>query len=166
MSRVARYHSDRTNQKLYFARLSLSAAEQTSHQEKQCYQESTVSHLYQAVFAFLQELSRYYQLNDLEPTLESLKLKLEQKGQVSPEILVLEALWKTGFLAELKMAYYHCIYTPSPLIPQYEDETASHLIIKVTQTPQAWLPDTAILREWYQEIMTLLEGFRAEMIEF
>ena len=31
MSRVARYHADRTNQKLYFARLACQQAEQTEH---------------------------------------------------------------------------------------------------------------------------------------
>ncbi len=31
MTRVARYHADRTNQKLYFARLSCQQAEQTEH---------------------------------------------------------------------------------------------------------------------------------------
>jgi len=166
MSRVARYHADRTNQKLYFARLAISQAEKTQHQEKQAYQEAAVNHLYQSIFAFLQELVRYYQLSDSQPTLISVSQKMAQKGQVSPEILVLESLFKSGFLAELSTAYHHCLYAPVPHVPEYEGEASSQLIIKVTQTPQAWLPDTAILRGWHQEIMALFDGFRNEMVEF
>lgn len=166
MSRVARYHADRTNQKLYFARLAISQAEKCQHQEKQAQQEAAVTHLYQALFAFLQEIVRYYQLSDSQPTLVSIRESMAQKGQVSPEILVLEPLFKAGFLAELHKAYHHCMYAPVPHAPEYEGEASSQLIIKVTQTPQAWLPDTAILREWHQEIVTLFDGFRAEMVEF
>ena len=166
MSRVARYHADRTNQKLYFARLAISQAEQSEHQEKQACQESAVNHLYQSIFAFLQELVRYYNLSDTQPTLLSITQKMAQKGQVSPEILVLEPLFKSGFLAELCTAYHHCLYAPVPHVPEYEGEVSSQLIIKVTQTPQVWLPDTATLREWHQKVVALFEGFRNEMIEF
>lgn len=47
MSRVARYHADRTNQKLYFARLACQQAEQTEHlQQVQAYRETAVFHLH------------------------------------------------------------------------------------------------------------------------
>jgi hypothetical protein len=88
------------------------------------------------------------------------------KGQVSPEVTVLQHLSKDGFLAELKRAYRLCQYAPEPSSPQPEDETSSNLIIKVTQTPQAWLPDTAILREWHRDLTQLIDGFRNEMVEF
>lgn len=40
MSRVARFHADRTNQKLYFARLSCQQAEQVDHiQQAQAHRE-------------------------------------------------------------------------------------------------------------------------------
>lgn len=72
MSRVARFHADRTNQKLYFARLSCMQAEQTENvQQAQAQREAAVFHLHGAVLAFLQELVRYYRLNDLSPTLKS-----------------------------------------------------------------------------------------------
>ena len=55
MSRVARYHADRTNQKLYFARLACQQAEQTDKvQQAQGARESAVFHLQGAVLAFLQ----------------------------------------------------------------------------------------------------------------
>ena len=167
MTRVARYHADRTNQKLYFARLACQQAEKTDHvQQAQAYREAAVFHLHGALLAFLQELVRYYRLNDLSPTLKSIEELMAAKGQVSPEVTVLQHLSKDGFLAELKRAYRLCQYAPEPSSPQPEDETSSNLIIKVTQTPQAWLPDTAILREWHRDLTQLIDGFRNEMIEF
>lgn len=167
MSRVARFHADRTNQKLYFARLSCQQAEQTEHvQQAQAHREAAVFHLNGAVLAFLQELVRYYRLNDSNPTLKSIEELMAAKGQISPEVAILEQLSKSGFIAELKRAYRLCQYTPEPSAPEPEQETSSNLIIKVTQSPQAWLPDTKILREWYRDLTQLIDGFRNEMVEF
>ncbi len=167
MTRVARYHADRTNQKLYFARLACQQAEQTDHvQQAQAHRESAVFHLHGAVLAFLQELVHYYRLNDLSPTLKSIGEQMAAKGQISPEVTVMQQLSKDGFIAELKRAYRLCQYTPEPSVPEPEDETSSKLIIKVTQTPQAWLPDIAILREWHRDLTQLIDGFRNEMVEF
>lgn len=167
MTRVARYHADRTNQKLYFARLACQQAEQIDHvQQAQAHREAAVFHLHGALLAFLQELVRYYRLNDLTPTLKSIEEQLAAKGQISPEVSVLQRLAKDGFIAELKRAHRLCEYAPEPSVPQGEDETSSNLIIKVTQSPQAWLPDIAILREWHRDLTYLIDGFRNEMVEF
>lgn len=167
MSRVARFHADRTNQKLYFARLSCQQAEQTDHiQQAQAHREAVVFHLHGAILAFLQELVRYYRLNDFAPTLKSIEEHMADKGQVSPEISVLQHLSKSGFIGELKRAYRMCQYAPEPSTPEPESETSSNLIIKVTQTTQAWLPDTQILREWHRDLTQLIDGFRNEMVEF
>ena len=167
MSRVARFHADRTNQKLYFARLSCQQAEQTEHvQQAQAHREAAVFHLNGAVLAFLQELVRYYRLNDSNPTLKSIEELMAAKGQISPEVAILQELSKSGFIAELKRAYRLCQYTPEPSVPEPEQETSSNLIIKVTQSPQAWLPDTKILREWHRDLTQLIDGFRNEMVEF
>ena len=148
MTRVARYHADRTNQKLYFARLSCQQAEQIDHvQQAQAYREAAVFHLHGAVLAFLRE-------------------HMTAKGQVSAEVTVMQQLSKEGFIAELKRAYRLCQYAPEPSTPEPESETSSNLIIKVTQTPQAWLPDTKILREWHRDLTALIDGFRNEMVEF
>ena len=167
MSRVARFHADRTNQKLYFARLSCQQAEQLEHvQQIQALRESAVFHLQGAVLAFLQALVRYYRLNELRPTLQNVEQHMADRGQVSPEIQVLKKLSQDGFLAELNRAYRMCQYAPEPADPEPEDETSSNLIIKVTQSPQAWLPDTKILREWHRDLTQLIDGFRNEMVEF
>lgn len=167
MSRVARFHADRTNQKLYFARLSCQQAEQVEHvQQAQAYREAAVFHLHGAVLAFLQELARYYRLSDTAPTLKSIEDLMAEKGQVSPEVTVLQQLAKHGFIAELKRAFRMCQYAPEPSSPEPEQETSSNLIIKVTQTSQAWLPDAQILREWLRDLTQLIDGFRNEMVEF
>ncbi|TCB19346.1 DUF6586 family protein [Acinetobacter sp. ANC 5045] len=167
MSRIARFHADRTNQKLYFARLSCQQAEQTEYvQQAQAHREAAVFHLNGAVLAFLQELVRYYRLNDSNPTLKSIEELMAAKGQISPEVAILQQLSKSGFIAELKRAYRLCQYTPEPSAPEPEQETSSNLIIKVTQSPQAWLPDTKILREWHRDLTQLIDGFRNEMVEF
>ena len=167
MSRVARFHADRTNQKLYFARLSCQQAEQMDHiQQVQAHREAAVFHLQGAVLAFLQELVRYYRLNDTVLTLKSIETLMAEKGQISPEISILQQLAKDGFIAELKRAYRMCQYAPEPSTPEPEDETSSNLIIKVTQTSQAWLPDVKILREWHRDLTQLIDGFRNEMVEF
>ncbi|MEB3753046.1 DUF6586 family protein [Acinetobacter sp. MD2(2019)] len=167
MSRVARYHADRTNQKLYFARLACQQAEQVDAvQQVQAYRETAVFHLHGAILAFLQELVRYYRLSDTQPTLKSIEDKMAEKGQVSPEVAVMQQLARDGFIAELKHAYRMCQYAPEPTAPTPEDETSSNLIIKVTQGPQSWLPDVKILREWHKDLSQLIDGFRNEMVEF
>lgn len=167
MSRVARYHADRTNQKLYFVRLACQQAEKTDNvQQAQGERESAVFHLQGALLAFLQELARYYRLDDPRPTLKTIREKMALREQVSPEVNILEQLSQHGFLAELKRAYASCQYAPEPPAPTPEDEASSLLIIKVTQSPQAWLPDVQILREWHRELLQLIEGFRDEMVEF
>ena len=99
MSRVARYHADRTNQKLYFARLACQQAEQTEHiQQAQAHRESAVFHLHGVILAFLQELVRYYRLNDLQPTFKSIEEQMADKGQVSPEVAVLQQWLKMDLL--------------------------------------------------------------------
>jgi len=167
MSRVARYHADRTNQKLYFSRLSCQLAETTEHiQQAQGHREAAVFHLHGAMLAFLQELVRYYRLNDPAPTLKSIEEHMSAKGHVSPEITIMQKLARDGFIAELKRAYRMCQYAPEPSAHEPESEKSSNLIIKVTQTTQAWLPDAKILREWHRDLTQLIDGFRSEMVEF
>ncbi len=167
MSRVARYHADRTNQKMYFARLSTLQADKADNpQIAQASREAAVFHLHGAVLAFLQELARYYKLNDRHPTFQSIKEKMAARGQVSPEIIILEQLAHTGFIAELNRTYAACEYAPEPPEPTFDDDSSSNLIIKVTHSPLSWLPDIQILREWHHALVALIEGFRNEMVEF
>ena len=167
MSRVARYHADRTNQKLYFTRLAYQQAEKAdSVQQAQGAREAAVFHLQGAVLALLQELARYYKLDDARPTLSSIEEKMALRGQVSPEITMLQQHTQNGFLAHLNRAYLACQYAPEPPAAVAEEEVSSQLILKVTQGAQSCLPDVVLLKEWHRELTHLIEGFRNEMVEF
>lgn len=168
MSRVARYHADRTNQKLYFARLACTQASATDNlQQAQACRENAVFQLQGAVLAYYQELARYYKLDDRQPTLNSLRDKLALRGQVSPEVTILQQLSDTGYLSALNQAYAACRYAPEPAEPTYEDElTANKMITKVAQAPLAWLPEVETLRTWHKSLLQLIDRFRDEMIEF
>lgn len=89
---------------------------------------------------------RYYRLNDLQPTFKSIEEQMAVKGQVSPEVSVLQQLAKDGFIAELKRAYHLCQYAPEPTAPEPENETSSNLIIKVTQSLKHGYP----MRKYYE----------------
>lgn len=169
MSRVARFHADRTNQKLYFARLACQQAEgETNVQAAQGAREAAVFHLYGVVQAYLQELGRYYRLNDLmRPLPITLEAALAQRGQKSPELVLLQqALAQGGVLSGLEQAWQACQYAPEPAAPAPEEESSSQLILKATQSPLAWLPEVTLLREWRQHLQQLIEQGREGMVEF
>lgn len=167
MSRVARYHADRTNQKLYFARLACQQADNANNlQQAQGAREAAVFHLQGAVLAFLQELVRYYKLDDSKPSLSSIEEKMAARGQVAPEIIILQQHTQNGFLAHLNRAYLACQYAPEPPAAVAEEEASSQLILKVTQGAQSWLPDVLLLKEWQRELTQLIDSFRDEMVEF
>lgn len=168
MSRVARFHADRTNQKLYFVRLACQQAEQqVQPQPQQGAREAAVFHLFGAVQAYLQELGRYYRIHDLpRPTWSTLEAALAQRGQKSPELLLLQEALQHGSLRGLELAWQACQYAPEPAAPEPESAEASQLILKVTQSPLAWLPDVPMLREWRQALQELIEQGRAGMVEF
>lgn len=167
MSRVHHYQADRTNQKLYFARLACQQAEQIQHEHKQYYQahcEAAVFHLYGAITAFLQELTRYYRLSMIQPSIEAIEYTLAEKGQISPELNQLKSYQQQGFLNALTHTYHHCLYTPETQRSQSETDPA--LIIKVVQQEQYWLPDVDVLKTWYQDTLKLIETLRENMVEF
>ncbi len=168
MSRVARFHADRTNQKLYFARLSCQQAEREDNvQAAQGAREAAVFHLYGAMQAYLQELGRHYRVTALtQPTRHTLAEALAQRGQKSPELVLLEQALGAGGLRGLERAWQACQYAPEPATPEPEAEAASQLIVKVTQSPLAWLPETALLREWWQALSRLIEQGREGLVEF
>lgn len=171
-TRVAKYQADRTNQKLYFCRLSCQAAGNTN--DKQLYQahcETAIFHLYGAFLAFIQELSHFYSLNMAMPTLVDVENALAERTQVSPEVQRLHQLRQQGFLADVERAYQRCLYAvPSDTV--VEDSTtnervqAPDLIVNVVTLSNQWLPDEATIREWRQQLLELIEQLRAGMVEF
>lgn len=184
--RVAKYQADRTNQKLYFCRLSCQAAGSSS--DKQLYQahcETAIFHLYGTYLAFMQELTKFYGLNMAKPTLDTIEQALSERTQVSPEVQRLKQLQQQGVLANIERAYHRCLYAVLP------DQSASNetyssdvnsgdvnnndvnanekprdLIVNVVTLSNQWLPDETTIREWRQQLLTLIEQLRAGMVEF
>lgn len=173
-TRVAQYQADRTNQKLYFCRLACKAAESAAN--KQLYQgecETAIFHLQGALLAFFQELSHFYGLSLSQPTVASIKEKLAERTQVSPEIQRIEQLLQNGFLAEITRAYERCQYAPKPdfpdisyATPHSSEEGSNDLIVNVVTLSNQWLPDEATIREWRQQFLTLIDQLRGGMAEY
>ncbi|WP_201549946.1 DUF6586 family protein [Psychrobacter fjordensis] len=171
-TRVAKYQADRTNQKLYFCRLSCQSA--GSINDKQLYQahcETAIFHLYGAFLAFTQELGYFYSLNIPAPTLLDIEQALSERTQVSPEIQRLQQLQQQGFLANIERAYQRCLYAVPPdtvVDEQLSNDTkqSSDLIVNVVTLSNQWLPDESTIREWRQQFLELIEQLRAGMVEF
>ncbi|MCH1781340.1 DUF6586 family protein [Psychrobacter glaciei] len=171
-TRVAKYQADRTNQKLYFCRLSCQAAGSTN--DKQLYQahcETAIFHLYGSFLAFIQELGHFYSLNMTAPTLSDIEQALSERTQVSPEIQRLQQLQEQGFLANVERAYQRCLYAVLPGNSAAENANMveiepKDLIVNVVTLSNQWLPDEATIREWRQQLLELIEQLRAGMVEF
>ena len=171
-TRVAKYQADRTNQKLYFCRLSCQAA--GSNSDKQLYQahcETAIFHLYGALLAFIQELGHFYSLNMTAPTLLDIERALGERTQVSPEVQRLQQLQQQGFIANIERAYQRCLYAvpPDTVVDEKPSNGASgspDLIVNVVTLSNQWLPDEATIREWRQQLLELIDQLRAGMVEF
>ncbi|MGM8891137.1 DUF6586 family protein [Psychrobacter sp. 1Y1] len=170
-TRVAKYQADRTNQKLYFCRLSCQSAGSTN--DKQLYQahcETAIFHLHGALLAFIQELGHFYSLNMTAPTLLDIEQALNERTQVSPEIQRLQQLQQQGFIANIERAYQRCLYAvpPDTIV---DEAPSSHsaspdLIVNVVTLSNQWLPDETTIREWRNQLLELIEQLRAGMVEF
>ncbi|MGM8886466.1 DUF6586 family protein [Psychrobacter sp. 1U2] len=171
-TRVAKYHADRTNQKLYFCRLACQAADSSS--DKQLYQahcETAIFHLYGSFLAFMQELAQFYSLEMNEPTLLAIEQALSERTQVSPEVMRLQQLLEQGFLANIERAYQRCLYAvlADQQIsdnPAENSKQSQDLIVNVVTLSNQWLPDEATIREWRSQLLTLIEQLRGGMVEF
>lgn len=175
-----RPNQGRTNQKLYFARLQLDRvhellAEQSAFAWEagalSC-REAAILHLHGAYLAFLQELVRFYKLQGPLFTSEALRQAMAAKGQVSPEIAVLQGLEREpdSWLSQLLRAHQGCLIAPEPVPPevQVEAETPSRAIaVTMVAADQPLSPaDLEAIRLWQQELTGIIRGFRSEMAEW
>lgn len=174
-----RPNQGRTNQKLYFARLQLDrmqallAAQAPFSWEAEALscREAVILHLHGAYVAFLQELVRFYKLPGPLMTSEAVRLAMGAKGQVSPEISVLQALEQRhdSWLAQLLRAQQECLIVPDPAPTLVEEEAVASRAINVVVV-SADLPlsraDLDNLQRWQQELTTLIRDFRNEMAEW
>lgn len=174
-TRVARYHADRTNQKLYFARLYCQLAEQSeNYQLKEAHIESALLHLYGGYLAFLQEIARYYHLSLVAPTLNDIEQILAKKTQVSPEVLRLKKLLAHDFLGEIEQAWQQVLYKPAPLTPNTTDTTDTPattkqgqlVVIDVMSSPLNHTISVDMIRQWRSNLLAIIDTLREGMIEF
>lgn len=170
-SRVARYHADRTNQKVYFSRVYCQLAEQAPMGQLQdAHVESAVMHLYGGYLAFLQELARYYNLSLTAPSLSGIAGALEAKTQVSPEVLRLDKLLTHDFLGEVEKAWQKILYKPTPPEAVQTDSVGSDNqrlpIIDVMASPANHAISVDMVRQWRSELVDLIDTLREGMIEF
>lgn len=171
----------RTNQKLYFARLQLDQMERVMaaqdsfawEAEALSCREAAILHLHGAYLAFLQELVRFYKLSGPLLTTEALRTVMAVKGQVSPEVSVLQTLEqdRDSWLATLLRAHADCLSAPDAPVaaaPDDEDEGLGQAISLVTVTTDEPLsrPDRERLARWHHELTTIIREFRREMAEW
>lgn len=174
-----RPNQGRTNQKLYFARLQLDrlqslveakAAFSWEAEALSC-REAAILHLHGAYLAFLQELVRFYKLQGPLMTAEAVRAGMAAKGQVSPEITVLQRLEQEhgSWLAQLLRAHQDCLIAPDQApVSVEEEDTASRaisVVVVAADTPLS-AGDTANLQRWLQELTAIIRDFRREMQEW
>lgn len=178
-----RPNQGRTNQKLYFAKLQLErmqqlAAEQAAfawEAEALSCREAAILHLHGAYLAFLQELVRFYKLQGPLMSSEAVRQAMTAKGQVSPEITVLQGLEQESgsWLAQLLEAHRACLVAPEAAAPAVVDSEADaegggRGISFVTVNADAPLSvgDIDSLQAWQRELTAIIREFRREMAEW
>lgn len=166
--RVARYGAGRTNQKFYFCKIALEQCENAEDDaHKQAHYEAAVFHLHGAFLAFLQELSRFYKLSPQLGTTEAIRLALEAKGQVSPEISQLQAVeMSDAWLGQLQKTFTEYQLAADPVEPQPEAELPDSLIVRMVTMSEEPILDIARVQAWYKQLQRLITEFRQEMVEF
>lgn len=169
----------RTNQKLYFSRLQLERLQALLAQQSgfaweaealSC-REAVILHLHGAYLAFLQELVRFYKLGVPLMSSEALRQALAAKGQVSPELSVLQRLEQQhdSWLAALLRAHEDCLIAPEPATPAVTEAEAGAgaiAVVAVAADVPLSAGDIAQLGCWQQELTGLIREFRREMAEW
>ena len=166
--RVARLNAGRTNQKLYFAKIAMQQLEASPEDAvQQASYEAAVFHLHGVYLAFLQELCRFYKLSPQLASAEAVRLALEFKGQISPEVVQIQALEVSGqWLQQLQQAFHDCQLVPEPAEPQPEAEFPESLIMRVAPITSDELSALQKLQAWYKQLHNLINEFRREMAEW
>lgn len=166
--RVARYGAGRTNQKFYFAKIAIQQFEQSDETAiKQANIEAAVFHVHGAFLALLQELSRFYKLSSQLATTEAIRVALEAKGQISPEISQLQAVeGQDNWLGQLQATFCEYQLAADPVEPEPEAELPEGLIVRSAMKAEESPLDIANVQMWYKKLHSLVTEFRQEMVEF
>lgn len=174
--RVARYGAGRTNQKFYFAKIAIQQFEQSDETAiKQANIEAAVFHVHGAFLALLQELSRFYKLSSQLASTEAIRLALEAKGQISPEISLLQAVegsslsgaeGQDNWLGQLQATFNQYQLAADPVESEPEAELPEGLIVRSAMKGEESSLEIANVQMWYKKLQSLVTEFRQEMVEF
>lgn len=166
-SRVARLNAGRTNQKLYFTRLTLQQLPQlTEESERLAALEAAIFHLHGAYLAFLQELARFYKLSPSLGSTQAIRAALAERSQVSPEVSQMEQLQEGQWLGQLQQAFADCQLAPEPPEPQPEAELPEGFIARSAMPQESLMPEPEHVQAWLQALQNLIRDFRREMAEW
>lgn len=174
-----RPNQGRTNQKLYFARLQLDRLESLVAQQSgfaweaealSC-REAAILHLHGAYLAFLQELVCFYKLQGPLMSSEAVRQAMAARGQVAPEITVLQRLEQQAdsWLAGLLRAHQDCLIAPEPppAVPVEDEPDSGGIRVRaVAADPPLSAGDRQTLQGWQQALTTLIRDCRREMAEW
>lgn len=164
----------RTNQKIYFAGLTLELLKQAEAGEvdnavacAQAHREAALFHLYGAVLGLCQEITGYYRTDD-EPDTD-LSRWLAQAGQAqspTPERSELAELWRdaNSWLA-LLLKHYQQLLAPVAEVKKAKiDPTLA--VIQVVQVEPTEAPlDAQTLEQWRQALKAHVLRFRQSLSE-
>ena len=155
MARVQRYGSDRTNQKLYFAKQAIKvAAEAPNLQKEQMAREEVVFHLVGVYGALLAELGYAHGMSLAAQNEDQIVAWLENQNMVSPELEMIRQQ-KTS-IDRLQQALTLSLHTPKRVEHEVDDT-----LIMGGKDPIAWLPRTEELKD----MLSLYKGLVAQMRE-
>lgn len=167
----------RTNQKLSFVRLHLDALAQAQdsnvwnrHGLIESYHESVLFHLKGALVAFVREIGERYRLDVAEVGEPAqLQAQLETTGQEAPELneLVLLADQPGSWLYRLERAYAACWSASDGVQEQRREQSLSEIHVMQVNPDHAEDADLLTeLRQWFDELESLVERLRGTMLEW
>lgn len=174
-------NTGRTNQKLFFARLQMDRLAQVLA-EKSAFsweaealscREAAILHLHGAYVAFLQELVRFYKLEGALTTSEAVRVAMAARGQVAPEITVLQQLEadSASWLTALLKAWQYCLLAPEPApAVEEQDEPESPVrainLVTVAEDLPLSVADIENIAGWHRQLTGIIREFRSERVEF
>lgn len=165
----------RTNQKLYFAGLSLESWRRAEHEQSmnaqgqiQAEREATLFHLYGAVLGLCHEVAGYYRLSNAQAaSIDQFLNPQALKDSPSPELAELFELasHQQTWLAQLLDGFSALQKPPQP-IKQAKVDPGLPLIESVTLDEEKRLLSHTELEAWRKNIKELALRFRGSLTEW
>lgn len=178
MSRTRNFYPARTNQKIYFARLSLAAMDEAlaaddfdARARAGAHREAAIWHLHRALAAFMQELSVFYKVQPPVETPEALTEALAARQNVSPEAswLLQQREDPSHWASELPRLYASCLQPIALPDLEVEAESAARIaipLVAVDEQEALSSVDRQTLDHLVSGLTAFIRHARAELVEF